>query len=59
MDWNGHVAIVTGAASGIGCGIADCFAEAGADVVVADINANQGARVTAISDGLIAAKGPR
>ena len=47
MDWNGHVAIVTGAASGIGRGIAECFAEEGADVVVADINANQGARVTA------------
>ena len=47
MDWNGHIAIVTGAASGIGFGIAECFAEAGAEVVVADINEQQGARVTA------------
>ena len=47
MNWNGHVAIVTGAASGIGAGIADCFAEAGAEVVVADINELLGERVTA------------
>ncbi len=47
MEWNGHVAIVTGAASGIGAGIAECFAEAGAEVVVADINEKPGAQVTA------------
>jgi NAD(P)-dependent dehydrogenase (short-subunit alcohol dehydrogenase family) len=47
MNWSGHVAIVTGAASGIGAGIAECFAEAGADVVVADINERLGAQVTA------------
>ena len=47
MDWNGHIAVVTGAASGIGFGIAECFAEAGAEVVVADINEQQGAQVTA------------
>lgn len=45
MNWNEHVAIVTGAASGIGAGIAECFAEAGADVVVADINERQGTQV--------------
>ena len=47
MDWNEHVAIVTGAASGIGAGIAECFAEAGAEVVIADINEGLGAQVTA------------
>lgn len=35
---DGKVAIVTGAASGLGKATAICFAEAGADVVVADIN---------------------
>ena len=36
---DGKVALVTGAASGIGVGIAEVLAEAGATVVVADINA--------------------
>ena len=47
MSWNGHIAIVTGAASGIGHGIAECFAEAGAEVVIADINEKLGKGVTA------------
>lgn len=47
MNWNGHIAIITGAASGIGAGIAECFAEAGAEVVVADISERLGAGVTA------------
>ncbi len=45
MEWTGHIAVVTGAASGIGAGIAECFAEAGACVVIADINASLGTRV--------------
>ncbi|SFP81015.1 7-alpha-hydroxysteroid dehydrogenase [Enterovibrio norvegicus] len=35
---DGHVAIVTGAAAGIGRRIAEMFAEAGASVVVSDLN---------------------
>jgi NAD(P)-dependent dehydrogenase (short-subunit alcohol dehydrogenase family) len=37
----GKVAIVTGAAQGIGAGIAEVLAEAGATVVIADINLDQ------------------
>ena len=36
-DISGKTAIVTGAASGIGLGIATALAEAGANVVMADI----------------------
>src|ERR1700739_4570378 len=36
-DISGKTAIVTGAASGIGLGIAEALAEAGANVVMADI----------------------
>lgn len=38
FDLGGKVAVVTGAASGIGAGIADVLAEAGATVVIADID---------------------
>lgn len=46
MTLNGKVALVTGAASGIGKACALALAEAGAQVVVADINA-AGAQATA------------
>ena len=37
-DFNGRVALVTGASSGMGLATARAFAEAGAAVVLADIN---------------------
>ena len=46
MKLAGKVAIVTGAASGFGNGIAETFAREGANVVIADIN-GEGARATA------------
>lgn len=42
---NGKVAVVTGAADGLGKAIALCYAENGMKVVVSDINAQKGAAV--------------
>ena len=46
FDISGRVALVSGAASGMGKAASLALAEAGADVVLADIN-EEGARATA------------
>ena len=46
IDLTGKVAVVTGAGRGIGAAIAGAFAEAGAEIVVADLN-NESAQQTA------------
>lgn len=47
LDLSGHAAILTGAGTGIGAGIALRFAEAGADIVVACRNNRAGAQAVA------------
>ncbi|MCB0040733.1 MAG: SDR family NAD(P)-dependent oxidoreductase, partial [Caldilinea sp.] len=47
----GKVAIVTGAAQGIGLGIAQALAQAGAAVVLADVNDAAGADVASALAG--------
>lgn len=46
MDITGRMAVITGAGSGIGKGIAMTFAEAGAKVMILDKNADAGKSVT-------------
>ncbi|EKD89857.1 MAG: short-chain dehydrogenase/reductase SDR family, partial [uncultured bacterium] len=41
LDISGKTAIVTGGASGIGFGIACRLAEAGANIVIADVQADE------------------
>ncbi|MDE2335419.1 MAG: glucose 1-dehydrogenase [Rhodospirillales bacterium] len=55
MRLQGKIAIVTGAGGGFGEGIARRFAEEGAKVVVADINAEAAQRVAAAIGGTVAA----
>jgi len=49
---SGKNAIVTGGGSGFGAGIAQCFAEAGAKVMIADINLDAARSVAAEIDGV-------
>ena len=45
IDLSGKLAIVTGAGRGIGATIAETFARAGADLVIADINENSARKI--------------
>jgi NAD(P)-dependent dehydrogenase (short-subunit alcohol dehydrogenase family) len=54
MELNGISAIVTGAASGLGEATARVLAQAGAHVVVADLNSDQGKEVAAAIGGQFA-----
>ena len=56
MRLKGKTAIVTGAGSGFGAGIAQRFAEEGAKVIVADINAQAGERVAKEVGGEVRAR---
>jgi NAD(P)-dependent dehydrogenase (short-subunit alcohol dehydrogenase family) len=55
MDINGHAAIVTGAASGLGAATARALAAAGAKVTVLDVNEQAALKVATAIGGLVAA----
>ena len=55
-DFTGQVALVTGASSGMGLATVRAFAEAGAAVVLADVNQ---AALTAVTDELARIRTPR
>src|SRR5690349_3980861 len=47
MKLKGKIALITGAARGIGRGIAEVFADEGADVIIADVDTGPAAEQTA------------
>lgn len=51
FNLEGQIALVTGGANGIGSGVANCLAKAGAHVVVLDIDAENGQKVADAVDG--------
>ncbi|AMB98580.1 3-ketoacyl-ACP reductase [Aerococcus urinaehominis] len=51
FDLSGQVAVVTGGANGIGAGVVQCLAQAGAYVAILDIDQDNGQRIAAQVEG--------